>query len=288
MSIAITGSNGIVGSTLETFLIGSNYRVLKLKRIDYKLGTKLSDLVRIFDENKISVLIHCAANTNVDFCELHPDIAYSDNYILTEFLSRACEINKIKLIYISSTGIYGNEGPAPYKEFDTVNPTTFHHRSKWLGEQSVINIVSDYLIIRTGWIFGGDWSLAKNFVANRIREAKKSNGEISSDISQYGNPTYAYDLCVQILKLIEVNICGVFNCVNQGVANRYEYVAEIIRLSGFPIKVVPVDGSVFTRVAKVSPNESAINYKLREYNIDIMPHWKDSLKSYLEIKKYEI
>ncbi|CNF07507.1 SDR family NAD(P)-dependent oxidoreductase [Yersinia enterocolitica] len=288
MCIAITGCNGVVGSTLENILIELNYSVFKLKRTEYQLGTKLSDLVRLFDENKISVLIHCAANTDVDFCELYPDIAYSDNYILTEFLSRACEINKIKLVYISSTGVYGNEKHDPYREFDKVNPTTSHHRSKYLGEQSITNIVTNYLIIRTGWIFGGDWSLPKNFVANRIREAKKSKGKINSDISQYGNPTYAYDLCLQILKLIEINVCGVFNCVNQGVASRYEYVSEIIKLSDLLVAVIPVDGSAFARIAKVSNNESAFNYKLNEYDIDIMPHWKDSLKNYMEIIRNEI
>ncbi|WP_051392679.1 SDR family oxidoreductase [Yersinia wautersii] len=288
MTIAITGSNGVIGSTLANVFLKNNYDILRLQRPDYKLGTQLSELVRLFDKNNVSVLIHCAANTNVEYCELHPDVAYSDNYILTEFLSRACEINKIKFVYLSSTGIYGDGKSQPYNEFDSVSPTTHHHRSKFLGEQSVSNMVTDYLIIRTGWVFGGDWLLSKNFVANRIREAKQSNGEVKSDTSQFGNPTYAYDLCLHIFKLIKENICGVFNCVNQGTANRYEYVSEIIKLSNLAVTVLPTNNNFFSRVAKVSLNESAVNYKLKQYNLDSMPYWKESLQNYLEINKNEI
>jgi dTDP-4-dehydrorhamnose reductase len=117
-------------------------------------------------------------------------------------------------------------------------------------------------------------------VANRIREAARSGGEISSDNSQIGNPTWVEDVANTVCQILSNGHSGVFNCVSGPPARRFEYVSEIVRLSGLAVKVKPVDASNFNRVARVSHNESAENVNLERLKI-VMPCWKESLAKYI-------
>ncbi|MEF1335843.1 sugar nucleotide-binding protein, partial [Vibrio rotiferianus] len=177
------------------------------------------------------------------------------------------------------TGVYGKWKRAPYDESDKVKPTTQHHISKHNAEKFIISNHSNYLILRVGWLFGGSIDRNKNFVANRIREIEGSNGIIYADKYQVGNPTYVRDLAIQLLLIIENRLEGVFNCVNEGVASRLEYIEEIVFNCNFNCKVL-ANGS-FSRLAPVSNNESAINKRLEDMGLNIMPCWKSSLKSYM-------
>ena len=282
MNIVITGVTGLLGSSLLNLAADFGYNAIQLTRYDIENMKSPNDLATLLTSYNVKVLIHCAANTNVELCEVNKIQCYKDNVALTEKLVLVCKIMQIKFVFISSTGVYGKYQDTPYIDYDDVNPTTIHHKSKVIAENVVAKLVNDYLIIRTGWLFGGSWDMSKNFVANRIKEAYASEGYIKSDTSQVGNPTFVDDLSSCIFNLIENKYSGIFNCVNEGKASRFDYVSEIIKLSGLNISVLPVDGSSFNRKAKVSYNESALNLKLDYFGIMKMPCWKKSLALYIE------
>ena len=173
----------------------------------------------------------------------------------------------------------------PFIEDDLTKPTTIYHKSKLFAERMIEKRLKNYLIIRTGWLFGGTKNSRKNFVVNRFIEAKKSEGEIFSNINQKGNPTYTNDLVKNIFTLIDENMVGLFNCVNKGFASRFDYVNEIINLFKINVDVKKVDKSNFKRKANVSDNEMAINNRLVEIDLNQMPSWKTSLKKYIESLK---
>ncbi|MCP4325457.1 MAG: NAD(P)-dependent oxidoreductase [Alteromonadales bacterium] len=288
MKVAITGGNGLLGSTLLEYGKKNGVDVEQISRTFVNTHTQLRDLANYLLQVGCDVFIHCAANTNVEYCEEFPAECYRDNLLLTELIINACRISQVKLVFISSTGVYGNYKKSAYCEYDDVRPTTVHHRSKWLAEQSLRSMLGEHLIIRTGWLFGGSWGMTKNFVANRIKEARKSDGVISSDLSQEGCPTYVVDLAIMIFNLINSGWSGTFNCVNRGKATRYEYVAKIIELSKLNVKVKAVNGNAFPRLAKVSNNETAINSKLVELGFDEMPEWDVSLAKYISIMESQV
>jgi len=73
------------------------------------------------------------------------------NAIGTQNLVNYCINKDILFIYISSTGIYGTKKEKePYIEFDEVDPTTIHHKSKYEAEKIVQNHLNKYLILITG------------------------------------------------------------------------------------------------------------------------------------------
>lgn len=283
MKIALTGSSGLLGSSIQKYCLSKNINILALPKTLYRNEHKTNLLKKTLNNSGIDILIHCAANTNVEHCEEFTNECYKDNYLLTKHLAEICEKLKIKLVFISSTGVYGKLKETPYIETDEVVPTTVHHRSKWLAEKAILKQKNiDYLIIRTGWLFGGNWHSAKNFVANRIKEALEATTCIKSNATQFGCPTYTDDVSRFLIKLIKINANGVFNCVNEGQASRFDYVSKIIEITGIETDVIPVNESIFNRRAKVSKNEMAYNTKLEALLGESLPSWKSSLESYIQ------
>lgn len=285
MRIAITGSSGLLGSSFTSFFKKKNIDFFTVNREDFNVKKPINKIAQYFQSKNTSIIIHCAANTDVEFCEKNEEKCFSDNYNLTEILTKVSKKLNLKLVFISSTGVYGNYQSIPYKENDIAQPTTTYHKSKLSAETMIQKTIDNYLIIRTGWLFGGNTNSTKNFVINRFVEAENSNGKIFSNLDQMGNPTYTNDLVRTIYTLINRNISGLFNCVNKGNASRFEYVAEIINLFGLSVKVKGVKKSDFNRKADVSDNEMAVNTRLSEISLDQMPEWRLSLKEYIKSMK---
>lgn len=278
LKVLITGSNGMLGSNLLKFL---PYEVVGFSSKDLDI-TDFQKCINILEKENPNIIIHTAAYTNVEDCEINHDKAYKINTIGTQNLVNCCINKEILFIYISSTGIYGTKKEKePYNEFDEVNPTTIHHKSKYEAEKIVQNHLSTFLILRTGWLFGGDITHSKNFIYKRYLEASKNN-EMYSDDTQIGNPTYIKDFVKQIEILVENKQYGIFNCVNKANnISRYEYVKKIVELFDKNCTVEVAHNDMFKRVAPVSKNESAINYKLELINLNIMSNWDESLKKYI-------
>ena len=281
MKILITGAHGLLGSALFDYLTFQGETVERFNRSTFSWQNHKTNIEQL---TRFDCVIHAAANTNVEVCELDPTSCYKDNTLLTERLAFAASQASCKLIYVSSTGIYGTEKVTdPYTEYDSVNPTTHHHRAKWLGEQVVNQYINNALIIRTGWVFGGKPDNPKNFVTRRIEEALNSESkQMQSNSQQKGVPTFVFDLAVKVYELLKNKEVGTFNLVNQGCASRFEYVSKIIEYAGLDVKVLPTTAATFNRKAQVSDNETAVTLKLQQLGYQALPNWQDSLKQYIQ------
>ena len=277
-SIAITGSNGLLGKSLVSLLAQYNYNIIGINWRSL-LSTAESDFSESLRSKNIDVIIHCAALTNVELCEKDPLQSYYSNYLLTKKIVDLCFLNEIKIIFISSTGVYGNYQDQPYTEADRVCPTTYHHDCKYKSENYCRNL-ENHLIIRTGWLFGGAFDNPKNFISARIKEFKVKDS-IFSDPFQYGNPTNVDDVSKAIYNLYIDGHYGTFNCVNTGFASRYEYVKFIADHYPKPIKIFRLD-KPFKRLARVSHNEMAINSNLLTKGFGELRPWQEALAYYLK------
>jgi len=280
--LLITGSEGMLGSFLLDYFHTYN-SVGFGKELDITDSVKITT---ILNNEKPDIIIHTAANTDLEFTESNPDIAYKVNTLGTQNLVNYCLDKDILLVYISSTGVYGDHKSEPYNELDDTFPTTIHHKSKFAAENIIRNHLNKFLILRTGWIYGGDISCAKNFVKKIIDESKM-NKLILSDNSQIGCPTNIYDFAKQIEHLILEKQFGIFNCVCKAInISRCDYVSFILKFSenNSIVKVAPEN--YFKRVAPVSKNESAVNYKLELLNMNIMRNWKLALEDYMNEVKF--
>ncbi len=271
----LIGSSGMLGSAFRSHLPKSNLVLLDRFALSVQEPTKLLSTV---SEISPSLIINCAADTNVEAAEQSPAAGFAANALLPGILAQAARDADALLVHFSSTGCYGGNSTAPHSDFEQLNPASAHHRSKAAGEAEVRDAACRHLILRLGWLYGGTVEHKKNFVMARIKEARGSE-PMSSDPYQTGSPTYVDDVVRQTSMLIEANLTGTFNCVATGAVTRYDYVARILLLAGLDKRLTP---KRFARKAPVAANEAAVNDKLTLLSLNKMPEWDVSLASYIQ------
>lgn len=274
MRVLLTGAGGVLGSAFADALAGHDMVAAGRERLDVRRPQSISALLA---DAGPELVINCAAHTDAEAAEDDPDAAFAANSVLPGLLATACRRRGAALVHISSTGCYGDWKTEPFTEEDPVRPTTVHHRSKVSGERAVIEAGCEHLIVRTGWLYGGA-EQPKNFVWRRLLEAR-GVARMTSDTAQRGNPTFAGDVARQVLVMVDAGLRGTFNVVGGGAASRYEYVAAIIAAARLPCEVHA--GPAYKRRAPVSPNETALNYRLGLLGLDVMPAWTESLAPYV-------
>ena len=99
---------------------------------------------------KPDTVINCAANVDLDFLEKNEKQAIAINAIGAKNLALVANQNDIRLIHISTDGIFdGKKGN--YSEEDVPNPINVYGKSKLMGEQKIKENSNNYVIIRTNF-----------------------------------------------------------------------------------------------------------------------------------------
>lgn len=229
------------------------------------------------------VVIHTAALTDVDYCEVHKEIAYKVNIEGTKNIAVNSGMINAKLVYISSCGLFGDD-IKEYSEDDQVVLKTEYSKSKYLGEAEVSENCGKYLIIRPGWLYGGNITQKKNFVYKRYIEAL-NNPTIKCANDKYGCPTYTVHLAQKLSQLIDSGVNGLFHVTNSGYSTRYQYVKKIIDCFELKNDVIGVDSKNFVRNAPVPDCEILKNGRLISDGLDLLPHWSDALEEFISVLK---
>jgi dTDP-4-dehydrorhamnose reductase len=281
MKAVVTGASGILGTDIVKELKKHSWEVLEFTSKNIVLDD-IADVRAKILPFQPDVIIHSAAMTNVDLCEDDREAAIRINVLGTHNISLVAAQLQARVVYISSCGVYGNGKAEPYNELDATKPLNYHHYTKLIGEQRITDHNYRYLILRAGWLFGGDKEQRKNFVEARRKEAATAQMMRSAG-DKFGSPTYTVDLAQQLMVLLDADVFGIFNAVNTGRASRFDYVAEIVQQLGLSTPVEMVDSNAFPRRANMPDNEVLDNMQLRLRGLNIMRDWKAALKSYIDL-----
>lgn len=273
MRVLVTGSNGQLGSDVIKELIRKNIDHLGTTSAIMDVRDKNS-VIKIIQDFKPDVIIHCAAYTKVDDAEDDRINCYNTNVIGTRNLVEASKKLGTKFIYISTDYVFDGSKNLPYETYDTPNPINYYGYTKYLGEKTVIENVVDYCIIRTSWVFG---SMGNNFVKTILRIAE-SNDCISVISDQFGSPTYSVDLANKIIQLIEAHESGVFHITNEGYTSWCEFAREIISQNGLMVKVIEISTSEYITKAR-RPLDSRLS-KESIKKIGKLRYWKDAVREF--------
>ena len=168
MAILITGCAGYIGTHTSVELIGAGYDVIlvdnfsnsspiAIQRVEQITGTKIqvinadirstTELVKIFEENKIEGVIHFAGLKSVNE-SIDDAIEYYNNIAGTINLCKVMnQFGVKKFIFSSSAVIYGNPKSVPIKEDFPVSTSNPYGQSKLMTEQ----ILSDIFVSDNDW-----------------------------------------------------------------------------------------------------------------------------------------
>jgi dTDP-4-dehydrorhamnose reductase len=279
--ILVTGASGMVGShLLEVFDESELHRTdLHMTEQSQRLDCRDRDRVMsIIGALRPDVVIHMAAETDVDRCEREADHAFQSNALSTLNIALACQRYGSTLVYISTAGVFDGRKPEPYTEFDSPNPVNVYAQSKWEGEKFVQAFVQKHYIVRAGWMFGGKGK-DKKFVG-KIASLCVDGAEIRAVDDKFGCPTYAVDLLTAIDILIRSGFYGVYHVANTGSCSRYEVALEINRLMGSRARIVPVSSANFPLSAPRPRSEASRPYKFELLGLGRMRTWREALAEY--------
>ena len=235
--ILVTGSNGLLGQNLVKFLVEQKFDVFAISRGKNRLsneeGYSYTDIdleefekARSFIRNiQPQVIIHTAAMTNVDRCEVEKEACYNANVEVVKNLVECCEMLNIHLIHLSTDFIFdGKKGY--YKESDQANPVNYYGWSKLRSEELILESNIKHTILRTILVYG----LTEEFKSNIIFWVK-NNLEAKKDISvvtdQYRMPTHVDDLVFACHQAIIGKVFGVYHISSNELLSIFE-VANLV------------------------------------------------------------
>lgn len=252
-------------------------------RCDITDKKNISDVV-----NKVQpdIVIHAAAMTDVDGCELDPEKAYKINSEGTKNVASACKAADAALVYLSTDFIFDGKKKTPYKEADRANPLSVYADSKFKGEAAVKKILKKYFILRTSWLYGKN---GKNFVDTILKLARQENCLKVVD-DQVGSPTYTKDLARAIHVLLdkisrELGVgsreYGIYHVSNSGAVSWYEYTKEILKLAKSKTKVLPISSEELGRPATRPAMSVLDNSKFIKFTGYRMRSWREALRDYV-------
>jgi dTDP-4-dehydrorhamnose reductase len=280
--ILVTGAAGMVGSYIERVFHGYDLVLSDIRDGFLKLDIRDPKIVvEIFEREKPSIVLHLAAETDVDFCEREPDNAYHTNALGTQNVALACQKIDCPVVYISTAGVFWGDNPEPYTEFDNPLPKNVYGRSKLKGEEVLMSLCRRYYVVRAGWMIGGG-AKDKKFVGFMTRKILNGETELKMVNDKFGSPTYAKDLLEGIRWLIHTGYYGLYHMVNSGSVSRCDVGKEILRiLKKTDVSVIPVSSAFFPLSAPRARSEVMRNLKLDMLGHPPMRTWQEALKEYL-------
>ncbi len=275
--ILITGAGGQVGQELSRVLAPQHDLIPTTSAtLDVTSRSTTSQIVAAQPE----LVLHPAAWTDVDGCARDPDRALIANGLGTRHVALACQRLDIPLLYISTNEVFDGQATAPYLEIDAPRPINAYARSKYAGEQFVLQLLRRFYIVRIAWVFGGP----RNFPRTILRLARERD-KLAIVEDEIGNPTYAADVAEAVARLIHEPAYGIYHLVNEGYCSRYAFAREILRQAGLDhVEVDPIKLRDYKR-ASTPPRFGALRNFVAAADLDIvLPPWQDALTRFLQTR----
>lgn len=223
-------------------------------------------------------IINCTGYTNVDQAEQDLNTAMLINSDAVQNIAKACHDSGKTLIHFSTGMVFDGQKEFGNSETDLTNPVNAYGQSKLAGEKAIQEVLAQHIIIRTTWLYGEPTShtAKKSFIELMLTLGK--SGKIQAVTDEIGQPTWARDLVHSTATLLSAQPLqyGIFHLTNSGNASRKDWAEEIFKLRNLTVKVEPVSGNIFTRLAKRSHFEILNNTRLPQ-----MRPWQEALAEYL-------
>ena len=268
----VIGGNGMVGSNID---FGYKPTSIELNVCNLESIEKY-----INNLSNISCIIYLAA-TNLRESEQNIKKAIDININgTTNMLYFAKKLN-IPFILISSGAVFSSTNiNVSFDEKFIPCPNSNYGYTKYSSEKIAL-LYEKSIIIRTGWLFGGNQKNHYKFVENAIMHLN-SNIEIKASNDFIGSPTYVKDLIHKLKEKIINLDYGIHHIINKGSATGYDIaykIAEILNVN--KNLVIPVNS---VNVPNSGPKRSNTELLITNNKNNIMREWTDALIEYCNSK----
>ena len=277
MKYLVTGVNGQLGYDVVKTLLASGVEKSDIcPTTSETMDITNKDVVRrVIEKFKPSVIIHCAAWTNVDGAEDEKEMCLKVNYEGTKHLVDAAKKENASIIVVSTDYVFDGKKDGIYEIDDSKNPQNVYGESKNLAESYALSYDKSF-VVRTSWVFGIN---GKNFVKTMLRLAETKT-ELNVVCDQVGSPTYTVDLAKFLVNLAATNKYGIYHATNEGYCSWAEFAKYIFTSNGKDVLVHEISTREYPQKA-VRPLNSRLSKKcLTDNGFDKLPTWQDAIDRY--------
>jgi dTDP-4-dehydrorhamnose reductase len=281
--VLITGSNGLLGQyAVPLFKQENNFDVYGLGKgenrnphltntnyykADITNGEAVFNAILSLAPN---IIVHTAAMTNVDACELDPINCYKNNVLSLRFLVEAAKKCNAFFIHLSTDFIFdGNDGP--YDETAIANPLSYYGSSKLMAEKIVQETNLDWAIARTVLVYGVVPHMSRSNIILWVKNSLEQGKAIQLVNDQWRTPTYAGDLAKGCLLIAQKKATGIYNISGNDMLTPYDM--AILTAQHYQLNqnlITQVDSTIFTQPAKRPPKTGFVLKKAMEL-LDYQP-----------------
>jgi dTDP-4-dehydrorhamnose reductase len=238
LKVLITGISGLLGHACAAEGLRRRYSVAGVQhRADLRfesIQTFKTDLTnygaaqQVLAEVKPDWIVHCAALTNVDYCESHEEEAVRINSVMSASLSESAERYGSRFLYVSTDSVFdGAKGG--YTEEDHPSPLNVYARSKLLGESAVLRNQAS-LVVRTtifGWNVQPKLSLAE-WMLRELQCGRKIGGFVDLIF----NPLLTTVCAGLMFDLMLSGAHGIYHLAGSSVCSKHQFACELAREFG--------------------------------------------------------
>ncbi|HEX6803111.1 MAG TPA: SDR family oxidoreductase [Terriglobales bacterium] len=243
----VTGASGLLGSSLVREALARGRQVSGICRqnslplpgadvysVDLTNSVATQELVHALHP---SIILHCAAATNVDWCEDHPEEARMINVAASAFLSKLAREMDATFVYVSSDGVFdGHRGN--YSESDAPNPLNAYAASKCEAEREVLAADPSALIVRV--TFYGWNPQQKSSLAGWILSELNHGTAVRGFTDVFFCPLLANDLSGILVDMLDRQLYGVYHVVGSERVSKFDFAVRLAAVFGFdPTLVIP-------------------------------------------------
>lgn len=279
MTLLVVGSGGQLGRALQS--LRPEARFVDVPDVD------LTDRVSVgaLDWSGVTAVINAAAWTAVDAAEDPAQLSkvWAVNAAGVLHLAEHARHLDVPLVHVSTDYVFRGDADAPILVDAPLEPQSAYGATKAAGEMAAYLAPKHYLV-RTSWVFGD----GPNFVRTMRRLADRPELTVVDD--QVGRPTYAVDLAVALLALLDQRApYGTYHATGAGeVVSWAAFATEILR--GTACRVVPVSTATYlasSPQAAPRPAYSALDLSRIEALGIRMRDWREALTEYLTVEEWQ-
>lgn len=284
MKVLVTGAGGQLGRELVLLLERSGMDTIALTRNELDLTAAADSIAGAIAAHQADWVVNCAAYTQVDKAESEPELAHAVNRDAAAAIAEGVRRSGGRMLQVSTDFVFGGDKGSPYREDDTPAPLGVYGQSKYAGEQAVLEVLPQALLLRTAWVYG---SHGHNFVKTILRVAGERE-ELRVVDDQIGTPAWSRDIVAAMLALMRADAGGIYHFTNEGVASWYDFALAVLELGaahGISIKarsVLPIPTVDYPTPARRPAYSVLSKEKIRPLLPGRIPHWRSSLRNMLK------
>lgn len=241
MKILLTGANGLLGQKLVALLLpqpgvelvatgrgpnrlASYFPALRYRSLDVADAAQVR---QVLAAERPACLIHTAAMTQVDDCELNPAACWLYNVTAVEHLAATCAELGIYLLHLSTDFIFNGEH-GPLAEDALPDPLSHYGHSK-LAAERVVQATPGlrWAIARTVLVYGTVLGGGRSNLVQWVRNSLHNNQAIKVVDDQYRTPTLAEDLALGCWLLARQQAPGIFHLSGRELLTPYQMAQQV-------------------------------------------------------------